>query len=110
MLSIDAVSGTLLWISVFNTLKLDCWHWFGLIMKGKNYCYCLKIIMLCGSEIWCSKKYEKAILTTEIAVVRSMHNKKIVDKKNTEEQINMLRLKATVDVVAKANGVRLRGY
>ena len=49
------------------------------------------------------KENEKAILRrTERAMVRAMCGQKVVDKK-TEEQINMLGLKETIDWLAKAN-------
>ena len=49
------------------------------------------------------KENEKAILRrTERAMVRAMCSQKVVDKK-TEEQINMLGLKETIDRLAKAN-------
>ena len=40
-------------------------------------------------------------------MVRAMCGRKVVDKKTTQEQIDMLRLKETVNRLAKANGVRL---
>ena len=49
------------------------------------------------------KENEKAILRrTERAMVRAMSSQKVVDKK-TEEQINMLGLKETIDRLATAN-------
>ena len=48
------------------------------------------------SEVWCSKENEKAILRrTKRAMVRAKCGQKIVDKKTTEEQMNMLGLKET---------------
>ena len=58
------------------------------------------------SEVWCSKENEKAILRrTKRAMVRAKCGQKIVDKKTTEEQMNMLGLKETIDRLAAANGL-----
>ena len=50
------------------------------------------------------------ILRTERAMVRSMCGVKLVDRKNTEELMEMLGLKKTLDRVAKANVVRWYGH
>ena len=47
---------------------------------------------------------------TERAMVRSMCGVKLVDRKNTEEQMKMLGLKEILDKMAKANGVRWYGH
>ena len=47
---------------------------------------------------------------TERAMVRSMCEVKLVDRKNTEELMEMLGLKKTLDRIAKANGVRWYGH
>ena len=47
---------------------------------------------------------------TERAMVRSMCEVKFVDRKNTEEPMEMLGLKKTLDRMAKANGVRWYGH
>ena len=50
--------------------------------------------VLYGSEAWCLQENEKAILRrTERAMVRAMCGQKVVDRKTTEEQMDMLRLK-----------------
>ena len=36
-------------------------------------------------------------------MIRAMGSQKVVDKKNTEEQVDILRLKETVDGLAKLN-------
>ena len=52
-----------------------------------------------------------AILSrTERAMVRSMCGVTLVDRKNTEELMEMLGLKETLDRMAKANGVRWYGH
>ena len=63
--------------------------------------------MLYGSETWCLRGNEIAILRrTEGAVVRAMCGAKLMEKKRTEDLIEMLGLKETVVQMAKANGVR----
>ena len=58
-----------------------------------------------------SKRNEKAILRrTERAMVRAMCGQKVVDRKTTEEQMDMLGLKETIDRLATANGVRWYGH
>ena len=47
---------------------------------------------------------------TKRAIVRSMCGVKLVDRKNTEELMEMLGLKKTLDRMAKANGVRRCGH
>ena len=80
-------------------------------MKGMVYRSCVRLAMLYGSETWCLRESEMAILRrTERAMVRSMCGVKLVDRKNTEELMEMLGLKKTLDRMAKANGVRWYGH
>ena len=80
-------------------------------MKGKAYCCCVRSAILYGSETWCLNENEKAILRkTERAMVRAMCGQKVVDRKTTEEQKDMLGLKETIDRLATANGVRWYGH
>ena len=84
---------------------------FPLKMKGKVYHCCVRSATLYGSETWCLKENEKAILRrTEKAMVRAMCSQKVVDRKMTEEQIDMLGLKETIDWLATMNGVRWYGH
>ena len=47
--------------------------------------------MLCGSEAWCLREKEMAILKrTERAAIRAMYDVKLLDRKNSEELIDML--------------------
>ena len=63
---------------------------FPLKMKGKVYCCCVRSAMVYGSEAWCTKENEKAILRkTERAMVRTICCQKVVDRKTTEEQMDM---------------------
>ena len=63
--------------------------------------------MLYGSETWCLRENEIAILRrTERPMVRAMCGAKLMEKKRTEDLMEMLGLKETVVQMAKANGVR----
>ena len=42
--------------------------------------------------------------------MRAMCNQKVVDRKTTEEQMDMLGLRETTDHLATANGVRWYGH
>ena len=80
---------------------------FSLRMKGMVYRSCVRSAMLYGSETWCLRESEMAILRrTQRAMVRSMCGIQLVDRKNMEELIEMLGLKEKLDRMAKANGVR----
>ena len=84
---------------------------FSVRMKWMVYQSCVRSAMLYGSETWCLRESEMAILKrTERAMVRSMCGVKLVDRKNTEELMEMLGLKKTFDRMAKANGVRWYGH
>ena len=43
-------------------------------------------------------------------MVRAMCSQKVVDRKMTEEQMDMLGLKETIDQLATANGIRWYGH
>ena len=80
-------------------------------MKGMVYRSCVRLAMLYRSETWCLRESEMAILRrTERAMVRSISGVKLVDRKNTEELMEMLGLKKTLDRMAKVNGVRWYGH
>ena len=81
---------------------------FSLKMKGKVYRCCVRSAILHGSKAWCLEENEKVILRkTERAMVRAMCGQKAVERKTTKEQMDMLRLKETIDRLAIANGVIL---
>ena len=64
-----------------------------------------------GSETWCLRENEMAILRrTERAVVRAMCGVKLMERRRTEELMEMLGLKETVVQMAKTNGVRWYGH
>ena len=76
-------------------------------MKGMFYRSCVRSVMLYGSETWCLRENEMAILSrTERAIVRAMCGAKLMEKKRTEDLMEMLGLKKTAVQMAKANGVR----
>ena len=59
-------------------------------MKGRIYQSCVRSAMLYGSETWCLKENEVAILRrTERAMRRAMCGVRLMDKKNTEELMVM---------------------
>ena len=80
---------------------------FSLKVKGMVYRSCVRVAMLYGSETWCLRENEIAILRrTE----RAMFGAKLMEKKRTEDLMEMLGLKETVVQMAKANGVRWYGH
>ena len=84
---------------------------FSLRMKGMVYRSCIRSAMLHGSETWCLRESEMAILRrTERAMVRSLCGENLLDRKKMEELMQMLGMKETLDRMAKANGVRWYGH
>ena len=80
-------------------------------LKMKVYHCCIRSALLYESEAWCLKENEKAISRrTEKAKVRAMCGQKVVDRRSTKEQMNMLGLKETIDQLATANEVRWYGH
>ena len=99
------------WIRFRECGKLLLGNRFPLKMKGKVYRCCVRSAILYESETWCLKENGKAILRrTERAVVRAMCGQKVVDRKTTEEQMDMLGLKETIDWLSTTNGVRWYGH
>ena len=80
-------------------------------MKGRVYRCCVRSATLYSSETWCSKENKKSNLKeNERAMVGAMCGQKVVDRKMTEEQMDMLGLRKTIDRLATANGVRWYGH
>ena len=76
-------------------------------MKDKVYRCFIRSAILYGSEAWCLKENLKAILRrTQKAMARAMCYQKVLDKKKTAEQMDILGLRETIDRLATANGVR----
>ena len=83
---------------------------FSLKLKGMVYRSCVRSAMLYGSETWCLRENEMAILRrTKRAMERAMCGAKLMEKKRTEDLMEMLGLKETVAQMAKANGGRWYG-
>ena len=77
-------------------------------MKGKIYKSCVRSAMLYGSEAWCLRKKEMAILRrTERAMIRAMCGVKVLDLRNSEE---LMGIKESLDRVAKASSIRWYGH
>ena len=81
---------------------------FSLKMKGMIYWSCVRSVMLYGGRHGaCLRENEMVILRiTKRAMVRAMCGTKLMEKKRTENLMEMLGLKETVVQMAKANGVR----
>ena len=80
---------------------------FLLNAKGMVYRTCVRVAMLYGSETWCLRENEIAILRR---TDRAMCGAKLMEKKRTEDLMEMLGLKETVVQMAKANGMRWYGH
>ena len=58
---------------------------FSLKLKGMVYRSSVRSVMLYGSETWCLRENEMALLRrTERAMVRAMSGAKLMEKKRTE--------------------------
>ena len=67
--------------------------------------------MLFGSEAWCLREKETAVLTrTERTMIRAMCGLKLLDRKNSEELMDMLGIKESLDRMAKASSMRWYGH
>ena len=67
--------------------------------------------MLYGSETWCLREIEMAILRrTERAMVRAMCGVKLMEKRKTVDLMEMLGLEERLDQLAKVNAVRWYGH
>ena len=95
------------WVKFRECGELLNSKWFSLKLKGMVYRSCVRSTMLYGRETWCLREIEKAILRrTERAMARAMCGAKLMEKKRTEDLMEMFGLKETVVQMAKANGVR----
>ena len=80
---------------------------FSLKIKGKIYKSCVRSAMLYGSEAWCLREKEMAILRrTERAMIRAMSGVKLLDRRNSEELMDMLDIKESLDRMAKASSIQ----
>ena len=91
------------WVRFRKCGKFLLGNRFPLKMKSKVYrCY-VRSAILYASKTWGLKENEKAILRR---AERATCGQKIVDWKATEEQMDMLGLKETIDQLATVNGVK----
>ena len=67
--------------------------------------------MLYGSEAWCFREKDMAILRRiERAMIRAMCGVKLLDQRNSEELMDMLGMKESLDRMAKASSMRWYGH
>ena len=84
---------------------------FSLKMKGKVYKSCVRSAVLHGSEAWCSREKEMAVLRrTQRAMIRAMCGMKLLDRRNSQELMDMLGIKEFLDRMAKASSMRWYGH
>ena len=95
------------WIKFIECGELLYGRKFSLKIKGRIYHSCVRSAMLYGSETWCLRKNEMAILKrTERAMMREMCGVKLIEKRRIQELMSLLGLKDTLDGLARASGVR----
>ena len=62
--------------------------------------------MMYGSEAWCLREKEMAILRrTERAMIRAMCGVKLLHRRNSDELMDMLGIKESLDRMAKASSI-----
>ena len=84
---------------------------FLLKMKGRIYQSCVRSTMLYGSETWCLRENERAILRrTEKAKMRTMCGVKLIEKRRSQELMSLLGLKVTLEGLARLSGIRWYGH
>ena len=98
------------WIKFRECEKLLYGKKISLKMKGRIYQSCVKSAMLNGSDTWCLRENEKAILTSEKAMMRAMCGVNMIEKTRSQELISLLGLKDTMNGLARASGVRWHGH
>ena len=75
-------------------------------MKGKVYKSFVRSTTLYGSETWCLREKEIAILRTKKAMNRAMSDVKLLDRRNIEELMDMLCIEECFRRMAKASCMR----
>ena len=71
---------------------------FSFKITGRIYQSCVRPAMLYGSEMWCLRKNEMAILRrTERSLMRAMCGIKLIEKRRSQELRNLLNLKDTLN-------------
>ena len=75
-------------------------------MKEKIYKSCVRSAMLYESEAWCLREKDMTILRrTERAMIRVMCGVKLLDQRNSEELMDMLGIRKSLDWMAKASSI-----
>ena len=69
-----------------GVLRVITWKKVSYGIKGKVYRSCVRSAMLHGSEVWCLKENEKAILRTERAKVRAMCGRKVATERRLKSR------------------------
>ena len=99
------------WIKCRECDELFYGRKFSLKMKGWIYRSCVRSAIMYGSETWCLRKNEIAILRrTEKAMIRAMCGVKLIEKRRIQKLVSLLGLKDTLDKVARASRVRWYGH
>ena len=79
---------------------------FSVKMKERISQSYVRSAMLYGSEMWCLRENEMAILRkTEKAMMRAMCKVKVMEKRTNQELMSLLNLKDTLDGLARASRV-----
>ena len=79
---------------------------FSVQMKERISQSYVRSAMLYGSEMWCLRENEMAILRrTEKAMMRAMCKVKVIEKRTNQELMSLLNLKDTLDGLARASRV-----
>ena len=79
---------------------------FSVKMKERIYQSYVRSAMLYGSEMWCLRENEMAILRrTEKAMMRAMCKVKVIEKRTNQELMSLLNLNDTLDGLARASRV-----
>ena len=79
--------------------------WEKVFIKNERiYQSCIRLAMPCGSETWCLRGNEMAILRTEKGMMRAISGIKSIAKRS-QEFISLLGLKDTLDGLTRVSGV-----
>ena len=98
------------WIKFREYGELRYGRKFSLKMKGRIRPSCVRSAVLYGSETWCLRGNEMAILRrTEKAKMRAMCGVKLIEKRS-QKLLSLLGLKVMFDGLARASGVRWYGH
>ena len=99
------------WMTFRECSKILKGRRVSLKMKRKIHKSCVRSAMLYGSEAWCLREKEMAILRrTERAMIRVMCGVKLLDRRNSEELMDMLGIKESLDRMTKASSIRWHGH